>query len=307
MKNPFKSELRANHFVPQFWLAGFTEDGNKDGRLWVTDLKRQKQWPSSPAEAGHRRDFYRVSDPELDPVGAEKLLSKIEDATAPTIKKLATELRGPADDELDTLFLFLATQWMRVPKFRPTILGVADSIHRTILSKALETPESWAEMLKSLGFPANSLDEYKRMRDFEESGNFSLSAETGWYLLRGFESINPIISSLRGRWWGASISRKGSFIGSDNPVAMDGTRGVKVGFKNAEIVTCPISRRVVLYGTKVRVRAPFVNQMYIAHTNTFTMLSADEQIYSATPDFCWLDETGGYQTDWKRFSKSSFE
>jgi hypothetical protein len=30
----------------------------------------------------------------------------------------------------------------------------------------------------------------------------------------------------------------------------------------------------------------------IAAHNTFTMLTADEQVYSHVPDFCWLDETG---------------
>jgi hypothetical protein len=70
------SEPRAHHFVPQFWLAGFTETGQKDGRLWITDLKKGKQWKSTPRKAGHRRDFYRFSDPQLDPVAAEKAYSR---------------------------------------------------------------------------------------------------------------------------------------------------------------------------------------------------------------------------------------
>jgi hypothetical protein len=39
-------EPRAHHFVPQCWLAGFTETGERNGRLWVTDLKKRKQWQS---------------------------------------------------------------------------------------------------------------------------------------------------------------------------------------------------------------------------------------------------------------------
>ncbi len=76
-------EPRAHHYVPQCWLAGFTDSGRKDGRLWVTDLHRRKQWPTSPPNAGHRRDFYRVSSPEHDPVIVEKLYSKIEYGVAP--------------------------------------------------------------------------------------------------------------------------------------------------------------------------------------------------------------------------------
>jgi hypothetical protein len=57
-------EPRAHHFVPQCWLAGFTETGEKDGQLWVTDLHRRKQWLSSPVNSGRRRDFYRTSADE---------------------------------------------------------------------------------------------------------------------------------------------------------------------------------------------------------------------------------------------------
>jgi len=69
-----QNEARAHHFVPQCWLAGFTDTGEKDGMLWVTDLKRKKQWRCKPSEAGHRRDFYRIEDTALsDPLAIETI------------------------------------------------------------------------------------------------------------------------------------------------------------------------------------------------------------------------------------------
>jgi hypothetical protein len=295
---------RAHHFVPQCWLAGFTESGQKDGRLWVTDIRRQKQWPSSPPNAGHRRDFYRVSDPQMDPVMAEKTFSKIEDAIAPLLKDLDAEKRSPSKDELESLLIFVAIQWTRVPAFRPTVLQIADSFHRSHISEALKSPDSWAAMLRAAGIDSDSPGaDYERMREFERSGQYSLSAETEWYLLRAFKAAETIIPSLRARRWGTAFSRRGTFVGSDNPVALDGPKGGKIGFKNAEIVTYPVSRHVLLYGTRSPVTPPAVNQKFIAHVNTFTMLTADEQVYSPVPDFCWEDEAGGYQTDWRLFSK----
>ncbi len=67
-----ESEPRRHHYVPRCWLAGFTETGEKDGKLWVTDIVRRKQWESSPGGAGFIRDFYRLSDDEVDPVMVEK-------------------------------------------------------------------------------------------------------------------------------------------------------------------------------------------------------------------------------------------
>jgi hypothetical protein len=163
-------------------------------------------------------------------------------------------------------------------------------------------------MLKEAGISADDpAADYERMRVFEQSGEYTLSAEAGWYLLRGLQGTKTIFARLKERRWGTCLSQKGSFIGSDNPVAMDGPKGCKIGFKNAEIITYPVSRHVFLHGTHVPVKTPFVNQMFIAHKNTFVMLAADEQVYSAVPDFCWLDARGKYQTDWTLFSRKDYE
>lgn len=298
---------RAHHFVPQCWLSGFTKTGQKNGRLWVTDLKRRKQWPSSPANAGHRRDFYRVSAPDLDPVRFEKTFSDIETAIAPVLKSLDEERRDPTAEELEELLGFVAIQWARVPAFRPTILAVADAFHRSRLAEAVGSPDSWAAALKDAGIPADRPGaDYDSVREFVRSGEYSLSAEAEWYLLRAFKAVESIIPCLRARHWGTSFSPSGSFIGSDNPVGLDGPKGQQVGFESAEVVVFPVSRHALLCGTTIPVMRTVVNRERIAARNTFTMLGAEEQVYSHIPDFCWLDRAGGYQTDWRLFSKEQF-
>jgi hypothetical protein len=301
-------EPRAHHFAPRFWLAGFTDTGENDGRLWVTDLKRQKQWPSNPRNAGHRRDFYRVSDPAFgDPVAAEKVFSRIEDSIAPLFKLLDKQPRGPYRHEWESLFTYIAIQWMRVPAFRPTLLRIANGIHRRFLAEALKTPETWAASLKKLGIAADASGaEYDGMVEFEGGHHYTLSAGPEWFLYRGFKAIEGMVARLGERYWRAAVSSSGSFIGSDNPVSMDGPKGQEIGFKSAEAVFFPLSRHVLVYGTNCRVKATTTTRKRIAAHNTFTMVTADEQVYSHVPDFCWLDETGAYQTDWKLFSKEKF-
>ena len=84
---------------------------------------------------------------------------------------------------------------------------------------------------------------------------------------------------------------------------MDGPKGQEVGFKTADVVIFPVSRYVLLYGANVRVAPQPMTYKRVAAHNTFTMMTADEQVYSAVPDFYWLDENGKCQTDWKLFSK----
>ncbi|HWY20125.1 MAG TPA: DUF4238 domain-containing protein [Candidatus Acidoferrum sp.] len=243
-------EPRAHHYVPQCWLAGFTDSGQKDGRLWVTDFNRRKQWPTTPPNAGHQRDFYRVSSPVHDPVIVEKLYSKIEDGVAPILKSLDEELRGPTEQELEGLCVFMAIQWTRVPAFRPKMLSIVDTVERAAMKKALKSPASWKKVLKNLNQPLDSAEaDYHKMREFVESGQYSLSADTEWYVQQSLEGAQAIAPSLMKRHWQASVSRNGSFIASDNPVALDGEKRQRVGFTNAPVVIFPVSRHIVLHGT----------------------------------------------------------
>jgi hypothetical protein len=301
------SEPRAHHFVPQCWLAGFTESGEKKGNLWVSDLRRAKQWPTKPANAGHSRDFYRLSDPRLDPLVVETTFSKIETDIAPLLRTIDQELRKPTKDELEILVWFIAIQWVRVPSFRPKVLTIEDSVFRTQLLRDLETPETWAAALNRSHIPADSPGaDYAATREFVQSKQYTLKAENEWYVKQAFQTANRIAPLLMDRNWDIIFSKSGNYIASDSPVALDGPPGEMIGFKNAEIVTYPISRHALLYGTKVPVKAPLVSLKSIARWNTFAMLTAEAQVYSHRSDFCWLDELGKYQTNWISFKKEKF-
>lgn len=305
-KNP---EPRKHHFDPKCHLAGFTEDGEQTGHLWVTDFKRQKQWRSSPVNAAHRRDYYRLTDQNVDPLMAETAFANIESIVAPLLKSLYADPRLPTDCELGDLVYFAAIQFIRVPAYRPMLLWMAQSIHRKWLAEALKTPKSWAKTLKKSGSSFEGVDvNYERMLKFQrevmDSGEYTLSAETDWFIKRGFNAVKDVIvPSFGERLWRACISSSGSFIGSDNPVVMDGPQDQTVGFVSADVIVFVVNRRLLLYGTNMEVRPQRVTRNLIARHNTLTMLKADEQVYSHTPDFCWIDETGKYQTDWRQFSK----
>ena len=48
------------------------------------------------------------------------------------------------------------------------------------------------------------------MKRFFESGEYSISAETDWYLQRAFSGIDGIVECLRRRYWGTSIIAEGA-------------------------------------------------------------------------------------------------
>ena len=130
--------------------------------------------------------------------------------------------------------------------------------------------------------------------------------ENDWYIYRAFTSVQDLIPGLQERYWTTTFSRTGSFIGSDNPVMLDGPKDVACGFEDAEMVIYSISRHAVLWGTLKFLPPQRVNRNFIAMVNTMSLLRADWQIYTHESDFCWLDETRTYQTDWQLFAKEKF-
>ena len=295
---PKVSEPRAHHFVPQCWLAGFTDVGRKDGRLFVTDLNRRKQWTTTPPNAGHRRDFYRVPN-DIDPLAFEKHFAWIENWVAPLFRSYNDSPREVLGDDLDVLLLFAAVQFVRTPSFRPILLQVERSIITSEIAKATQSEAKWKETLRATGCENAEIS-----REDIQTFKYLLSGETDYFLTRGFEVVDLVIyPSLSSRYWSTLYSPSGSFIGSDTPVVMDGPPNQMLGFKSAEVVMFTINRHLALYGTPVKIRRPLVNRKLIATHNTFAMLTAEEQVYSYNADFCWLDSKGKVQTQWESFSK----
>jgi hypothetical protein len=296
---------RAHHFVPQFWLAGFTENGERDGKLWVTDLERNKQWESSPANTGHRRDFYRIEH-DLDPTVIEKAFSKIESQFAPLFRMLVHERRGPFASELKPLLWFVALQFGRTPVFRPLVLRILNNAHRERFAVALASRVSWDVLLKEVGTSSDEPGaDYEGMKMFFDAGNYTLSAATEWYVEQTFKAVETIFPLLRQRYWRTVLSVNGNFIASDNPVVLESeTPRDMIGFKNADAVLYAVSRHVLLLGTRKRQPPELVNHWRIAGFNTITMLHADSQFFSHRPDFIWLAGERDLRTDWTQFSKS---
>jgi len=294
--------------VPRCWLAGFTDTGTKGGKLFVTDFKRQNQWVAEPGTAGFIRDFYRLEDEGAsDPVMIEKALSQIEDAIAPILRDIDREMRPPTVEEMEPLLCFMAVQWSRVPAFRPFVLDVMDKLSYEQIAKELESPERWKRALEKAGMSSDDPGaDYERMKEFHEAKAYTLTAPTDWYVEKAFKAVESVLPGLQKRFWTTLVSPSGSFIASDNPVILDGTKGEKVGFENAELISYAVSRHVALWGTRRPLKPQVVNRKRIASVNTLTLLRTEDQVFSAVPDFCWMDENRQYQTDWRLFSKDKY-
>src|SRR5437588_12048932 len=105
---------RAHHFVPRFYLGGFTDPTATKPFLWVYEKNKPIRRSRPEAEA-HWRDFYAFEDKGHKNFKIEEILSSIEGLIAPLVKEGDPEAILAATP---TVSVFVAlTQW-RVPAER---------------------------------------------------------------------------------------------------------------------------------------------------------------------------------------------
>ena len=90
---------RKHHFVPQSYLAGFTDDG----KLTVFDLESRKTFRTTPRKVATKRDFNRIDVHGLPPDAVEQALGDFEGRAISTIRRLQ-EREGLSLPELFTFF-----------------------------------------------------------------------------------------------------------------------------------------------------------------------------------------------------------
>src|SRR5262245_57026258 len=131
---------RAHHYVPQFYLAGFTSSGSKKGTLFVHDLKQLKSWPGSPRYAGHQKDFYRINLPGRSPDEIEKVLVSIEAPASRIIKGIAVRNSLPSGKDFGVLMQFIALMAVRIPRLREAQAKFEEEWARQIIRLDAERP-----------------------------------------------------------------------------------------------------------------------------------------------------------------------
>ena len=108
------NEPRQHHYVPRFYLRGFTDSAREDGQLWVHDRKLDRRYPSNPANVARERDFNRVDLPEGDPNAVEAAFAALENRAAPIFAETGIRREVPTGEDLAVLMQFAALQLVRV-------------------------------------------------------------------------------------------------------------------------------------------------------------------------------------------------
>lgn len=301
-KNPKK-----HHYLPRFYLSGFTNLMKEDDDFFVLDEKKIELRKSKPLNEGYENYLYRIepieNKKEIDPFEIETGFGNFESVVAPIITKIRNTFELPIGNDFNILINFLALQIVRTPSHINNFDKPLQEMIKMSMRMIASTKDRWESSVNRLkkdkpDFKYN-LD-YESMKKFIDDDGYDILVAKNYKLSMMLSGIDVMISLLSKRQWSLWISADlcNGFICSDNPVSIMWSDGKLApgpfklpgfGINNTDVLM-PISKNIALIGKFESNYGGIADEHIIATINTRTMMFAQRFIYSNKNNFCWINK-----------------
>lgn len=216
---------RQNHYVPAFYLAGFTPSGKTKDFLWVHDKKSKKHWKEKPAKVARERDFYRIEMPDVQPDFVEKEFSKFEKLASSVIRDIQHTDSMPGRESFLLLMNLIAMMATRVPGFRQSLSKPLKEIGEKILRMIVYSSDHFKDFVdncKRHGIDSIDMTSYEFLKKQVEDGELELDVNPEWLTGLQLESYEFVLPELLRRNWTLAINDNPGthFITSDRPAVL---------------------------------------------------------------------------------------
>jgi hypothetical protein len=296
------AETRRHHFVPQFFLGGFTIAGGKEGKLFVIDFETRKQWPARPKDVANERDFYRVEIAGEKPTIIEDAFAQgIESATAPIVDVINSRRALPKGEDLSTLLRFITLLALRGPLWRKTMIKGLNDLSHGIWSAVLSSREAFEAAVRKIPDGETLLKgtTYEEMKSFIQDTSFDSDTpeNRNWYVGQTIKLVDTAFPFFADRTWSLLVAPEDApdFVCTDNPVALSSTIHrppmFPPGFASMDsVITVPLGRRILMRGIfGGRSAAISVDARTVAGLNSLAIMQGVRFTYSSSGEIRWLN------------------
>jgi hypothetical protein len=264
--------LMGHHYVPQYYLHGFANNG----RMWAHDRVEMRSFLTQPKVVAHESGMY---PDEVE----QYLANKIENPAQAAIDKVRNLL--PLDDsERLALATYIVALWKRVPEGRRRVSvrmpEVAASVKGDILAQL--------DKLVSDNPGLSALADEKRENVISIISLYQEDPPPDiWHMSLQTASTPRVVDSLLSMDWRYLHSKSSSFLASDNPVFFFTHEGI--GQPSSEL-TLPFSSTVALWAnrrTNPRVSVVQASPIAVRELNRRAAYNATRFVFSTNND-SWI-------------------
>jgi hypothetical protein len=290
------------HYVPKFYLRGFTKSDDVYGDLFVLDQRRGRRWESTPNNSACERDMYASEDEGPQKQTLEKAFANAEGWYADAVRETLTTGVVPTGKIYAGLMEFVAALAVRVPRYRDWVDEYATNIMTVALGIQAWTPKQraafdWVISRAGIDPRVFALDELQRVTHDHVGGTTVLRSSYLYMLANAAVTLAGDISKRQWELWPCADDAP-DLICSDNPVKVDLRPGSStqtlIGFGTpGTFLSVPLNRRTALVGVLEEPEGGKVLDRELVAVMNRVTLSHASQVYSSEPEFIWYDGKAG--------------
>ncbi|WP_394807514.1 DUF4238 domain-containing protein [Nitrosomonas sp.] len=291
---------RRHHYLPQSYLAAFTDTGLKGGQFFVLDIQTGHSFRTSPLNVGAERDFNRVDIEGHAPDAIENALAPFEGEAVDAIRRVIDSEAFPTDSDWNLILNLLGLIAVRNPKLRGSFNRSRGQMLRTIGDLLVSDKKIWDHHVKKTCAAGEDISDsvsFEDARQFVENGNYRIEFHPQGNLRVEFHAFDELLPLLGQRTWSVLVAPSDGpeFICSDHPVTLAWKSGQSgpIGFKLKETeVFFPLGRHVGFYGVFESPLKPVVRCKpgHVATMNKRVAWNSERHVYSSIESFFVWDE-----------------
>jgi hypothetical protein len=286
-----------HHFVPQFYLKGFTDPATPAEQtpyLWTADINTQAIRRRAPGNAAALTDYYAIQDDAgVTAHDTETTLSAIESDASLVMAKVCDGRYDLTNDEREHLALMAAMQVTRVPAFRNRIEAFIGDIGDSLFRLMARDPQTFLRDVRASGAGEGKTDdEIEELRKAALTGDaFSFRghpmASLRQAMTAALDIVGPMI--LRMSWAFVRAPEDAAFITSDNPSFWHnpnarGAFGRGLGARDTEL-TYPLSSGTMLLANWQGFNGGIaVDAAHVRRVNTLIAHYANQLVFAPSED-----------------------
>ena len=292
-----KNIARKHHYIPQAYLAAFTDTESKDGQFYVIDVDNGNGFRTSPKNVAAQRDFNRVDVEGKPPDVLEQALSPVEERMVEACRNVNCNRTFPNDEDYNYIINLIGLLAIRNPKLRSSF-NHARKRTMDMVSSMLVSDERIFDHHMKKAKEAGNLDEsdnvsYKEMKKFVEEQNYEIEFLPEGNLRVEFHALDGLLRLLGERTWSLLLAPVPGplFICSDHPVVLSkkiSPRNVPIGYgtKNTEIFF-PFGPNAGFYGVYEKPLPPelIIKPKNVAIMNRRMLENAERHVFSKMDRF----------------------
>lgn len=289
------SLARRHHFLPQGYLAGFTESGEKDGWLHVLDMHLGRSFRTSPLNVAVEKDFKRIDLDGHPPDAIEVALAPLESRAIQAIRRTVDTRQFPGPEDHNLILNLISLLLAQNPKSRRLLNKNRTALADAKLKFLVSSRDVWEHHVKLARAAGESLPsdvKYERALRFVTERRYTVQFSTDGTLRAEFDAQDRVLAKLGKRRWTLLLTPESGplFITCDYPFSLamaPGVRGTPSLDGSDTEFLFPLSKTAAFLGIHEPTLPPVLNisAKAIAIMNGRTLRRADRRLFLAQRRF----------------------